>query len=118
MQPPFHSTLSPLQYDVNGAGAAGGGGEYEVQTGFGWSNGVVIEFMGLFGDKLIAGGGGERSGEEDESEAESAVAKAESDDLFDASKLFKEKIELNTHFDAEGGKSKLVKRYSKKKSFK
>ena len=32
-----------LKYDVNGAGAAGGGGEYEVQTGFGWSNGVVIE---------------------------------------------------------------------------
>ncbi len=43
----------PLQYDAVSTGTAGGGGEYEVQTGFGWSNGVVIEFMNLFGDELL-----------------------------------------------------------------
>ncbi len=29
-------------------------GEYEVQTGFGWTNGVIIDFMVLFGDDLIS----------------------------------------------------------------
>ena len=31
-----------IQYNVNETGSAGGGGEYDVQTGFGWTNGVVI----------------------------------------------------------------------------
>ena len=26
-------------------GLPGGGGEYPVQTGFGWSNGVILEFL-------------------------------------------------------------------------
>ena len=30
------------KYNVNEMGNAGGGGEYDVQTGFGWTNGVVI----------------------------------------------------------------------------
>ncbi len=42
-----------MQYHANKLGSAGGGGEYEVQTGFGWSNGVVIEFMAIFGDELL-----------------------------------------------------------------
>ena len=55
----------------------------------------------MFGDQLIAG-------DQNNTGSESALVKT--DDLYDASKLFKEKIELNTHFDAAGGKSKLVKR--------
>jgi len=42
------------KYNVNDIGSAGGGGEYEVQTGFGWTNGVIIDFMVLFGDDLIS----------------------------------------------------------------
>ena len=45
--------LSPRQYNVNDSGSAGGGGEYEVQTGFGWTNGVVIDFLVPFGDELL-----------------------------------------------------------------
>ena len=30
------------KYNVVDSGSAGGGGEYDVQTGFGWTNGVVI----------------------------------------------------------------------------
>ena len=29
-------------------GQGGGGGEYNVQTGFGWTNGVVLEFLNTF----------------------------------------------------------------------
>jgi len=29
-------------------------GEYEVQTGFGWTNGVIIDFMVIFGDDLLS----------------------------------------------------------------
>ena len=34
-------------------GRSGGGGEYEVQTGFGWTNGVLVEFMAVYGDSLL-----------------------------------------------------------------
>ena len=37
---------------MNASGSAGGGGEYDVQTGFGWTNGVVIDFMVTFGDEV------------------------------------------------------------------
>ena len=30
----------------------GGGGEYEVQLGFGWTNGVVLDFMDMYSDRL------------------------------------------------------------------
>lgn len=33
-------------------GSAGGGGEYEVVIGFGWTNGVVLDFLSRYGDKL------------------------------------------------------------------
>uniref|UniRef100_A0A6N2JX87 Trehalase n=1 Tax=Salix viminalis TaxID=40686 RepID=A0A6N2JX87_SALVM len=33
------------KYDVQKCGAFGGGGEYIPQTGFGWSNGVVLTFL-------------------------------------------------------------------------
>ena len=71
------------------SGEAGGGGEYDVQTGFGWSNGVVFEFIALFGDELL---------------------ETDADRDFDSA--FKEEIDLNTHFDVGGGKSKLLKKDS------
>ncbi|GKV53286.1 hypothetical protein SLEP1_g59818 [Rubroshorea leprosula] len=37
------------KYDVEKCGESGGGGEYVVQTGFGWSNGVVLAFLEEFG---------------------------------------------------------------------
>ncbi|KAD5316827.1 hypothetical protein E3N88_16773 [Mikania micrantha] len=37
------------KYDVCKCGEFGGGGEYVPQTGFGWSNGVVLTFLEEFG---------------------------------------------------------------------
>ncbi|KAK8655138.1 hypothetical protein V6N13_107728 [Hibiscus sabdariffa] len=37
------------KYDVEKCGDYGGGGEYIPQTGFGWSNGVVLAFLEEFG---------------------------------------------------------------------
>nr|GEY97235.1 probable trehalase isoform X1 [Tanacetum cinerariifolium] len=37
------------KYDVSKCGDFGGGGEYVPQTGFGWSNGVVLAFLEEFG---------------------------------------------------------------------
>ncbi len=34
-------------------GKAGEGGEYDVQLGFGWTNGVLLEFIDNYGDGLI-----------------------------------------------------------------
>ncbi|RNA16786.1 Neutral trehalase [Brachionus plicatilis] len=34
-------------------GQRGAGGEYEVQSGFGWTNGVVLRLIEVFGDKLM-----------------------------------------------------------------
>ena len=34
-------------------GLPGGGGEYDTVVGFGWSNGVVLDFMDRYGDRLI-----------------------------------------------------------------
>ncbi|XP_050670885.1 trehalase-like [Leptidea sinapis] len=42
------------KYDVESPGKIGGGGEYVVQTGFGWSNGVVLEFLEKYGSKISA----------------------------------------------------------------
>ncbi len=41
------------KYDPIKVGSAGGGGEYEVQTGFGWTNGVLIDFITKYGDDLV-----------------------------------------------------------------
>ncbi|KAJ8280272.1 hypothetical protein GJAV_G00052590 [Gymnothorax javanicus] len=46
------------KYDVSGDGKPGGGGEYEVQLGFGWTNGVAIQLLDQFGDRLISGSAG------------------------------------------------------------
>ncbi|THU74325.1 hypothetical protein C4D60_Mb04t32170 [Musa balbisiana] len=37
------------KYDIEACGKIGGGGEYKPQTGFGWSNGVVLAFLEEFG---------------------------------------------------------------------
>ncbi|CAJ1937202.1 unnamed protein product [Sphenostylis stenocarpa] len=37
------------KYDVEHCGEFGGGGEYVPQTGFGWTNGVVLAFLEEFG---------------------------------------------------------------------
>ncbi|XP_055369817.1 trehalase isoform X2 [Betta splendens] len=44
------------KYDVNGDGKPGGGGEYEVQLGFGWTNGVALQLLNQYGDRLSSGG--------------------------------------------------------------
>jgi alpha,alpha-trehalase len=36
------------KYDIEAAGA-GGGGEYQTQTGFGWTNGVTADFIDAYG---------------------------------------------------------------------
>ncbi|KAE8592408.1 hypothetical protein XENTR_v10018747 [Xenopus tropicalis] len=43
------------KYDVEGDGKPGGGGEYEVQVGFGWSNGVVLQLLERYKTQLTAG---------------------------------------------------------------
>ena len=37
-------------------GLAGGGGEYDVQEGFGWSNGVIMHFLSKHGHSLVSKG--------------------------------------------------------------
>ncbi|XP_075404901.1 trehalase isoform X2 [Tenrec ecaudatus] len=43
------------KYDVNSGGQPGGGGEYEVQEGFGWTNGVVLMLLDRYGNRLTSG---------------------------------------------------------------
>lgn len=43
-----------FQYDATVSGGHGGGGEYEVQQGFGWTNGIIMELLEMFGDRLTA----------------------------------------------------------------
>lgn len=41
------------KYDVREVGKRGRGGEYEVQSGFGWTNGVILSLIDTFGDDLL-----------------------------------------------------------------
>ncbi|XP_015377150.1 PREDICTED: trehalase-like [Diuraphis noxia] len=50
------------KYDVLASGETGGGGEYTPQTGFGWTNGVVFEFLNRWGDTVSNGTNGCSSG--------------------------------------------------------
>ncbi|XP_053728194.1 trehalase [Synchiropus splendidus] len=45
------------KYDVTGDGKPGGGGEYEVQLGFGWTNGVALQLLDRYGASLTSSGG-------------------------------------------------------------
>ncbi|CAF1111277.1 unnamed protein product [Brachionus calyciflorus] len=40
------------KYEADELGAYGGGGEYIVQEGFGWTNGVVVKLLDWFGDEI------------------------------------------------------------------
>lgn len=40
------------QYSADTLGGHGGGGEYDVQIGFGWTNGVIIDNLAKYGDIL------------------------------------------------------------------
>ncbi|XP_055348794.1 trehalase-like isoform X2 [Paramacrobiotus metropolitanus] len=40
------------KYDVNDPGKYGGGGEYQVQEGFGWTNGGILRLIELFPGEL------------------------------------------------------------------
>jgi alpha,alpha-trehalase len=35
-------------------GCAGGGGEYEVVVGFGWTNGVILDFLKKYGMRMVS----------------------------------------------------------------
>lgn len=41
------------KYNAKEAGGRGFGGEYEIQTGFGWTNGTIFALIDTFGDKLL-----------------------------------------------------------------
>lgn len=41
------------KYDATVVGGHGGGGEYEVQLGFGWTNGVIMELLDRYGGQLV-----------------------------------------------------------------
>lgn len=40
------------KYDATRFGGFGGGGEYVVQTGFGWTNGVIMALLNRYGDTM------------------------------------------------------------------
>lgn len=42
------------KYDAEQPGKYGGGGEYVVQAGFGWTNGVILELLNTYGQSLKA----------------------------------------------------------------
>jgi alpha,alpha-trehalase len=42
------------KYDSTVYGTTGGGGEYVPQTGFGWTNGVILSLLSIYGDRLTA----------------------------------------------------------------
>lgn len=43
------------KYTATEFGVPGGGGEYQVQTGFGWSNGAVLDMLDKYAAKLNSG---------------------------------------------------------------
>lgn len=42
------------KYDATEIGGHGGGGEYDTQIGFGWSNGVIMELLDIYGAEIGA----------------------------------------------------------------
>ncbi|CAF0707031.1 unnamed protein product [Brachionus calyciflorus] len=41
------------KYNALNSGKRGAGGEYEVQSGFGWTNGVALKLIEIFQDKIL-----------------------------------------------------------------
>ncbi|CAG0896196.1 unnamed protein product [Darwinula stevensoni] len=64
----FRTTKAMFEkYDSMKQGYPGHGGEYDVQVGFGWTNGVALEFLARYGHRLstdlaAVSGGGARGG--------------------------------------------------------
>ncbi|KAL0840923.1 hypothetical protein ABMA28_014720 [Loxostege sticticalis] len=56
------------KYDAEVPGKFGGGGEYTVQTGFGWTNGCVLEFLAKYGRQMTAEDGSSSTRDDIESE--------------------------------------------------
>ncbi|XP_030381998.1 trehalase isoform X2 [Scaptodrosophila lebanonensis] len=53
----YRETRSMFEkYDAEKFGGHGGGGEYDVQKGFGWTNGVIIEWLAKYGRELSISG--------------------------------------------------------------
>uniref|UniRef100_A0A915J566 Trehalase n=1 Tax=Romanomermis culicivorax TaxID=13658 RepID=A0A915J566_ROMCU len=53
----YQNTSSMYEkYNVEAPQRAGGGGEYDVQVGFGWTNGVVLDLLRQYGDRLFYNG--------------------------------------------------------------
>lgn len=46
------------QYSADELGGYGGGGEYQVQAGFGWTNGVILDFLQMYGGRMSAAAAG------------------------------------------------------------
>ncbi|KAK4872290.1 hypothetical protein RN001_016414 [Aquatica leii] len=45
----FNQTHTMFEkYDATVVGVSGGGGEYDIQWGFGWTNGVILDFLDRF----------------------------------------------------------------------
>lgn len=42
------------KFSISDIDSAGRGGEYTVQAGFGWTNGVALYIASLYGDTLVA----------------------------------------------------------------
>jgi len=42
-----------FKYDASSLRKIGGGGEYDIQIGFGWTNSVVLDFLNMYGDRLV-----------------------------------------------------------------
>ena len=42
------------KYDATSITKIGGGGEYEVQLGFGWTNGVILDFLDMYCNRLTS----------------------------------------------------------------
>jgi alpha,alpha-trehalase len=53
----LNSEISLLysQYNAENPGKYGGGGDYKVQSGFGWTNGVIMELLNTYGSVLTSG---------------------------------------------------------------
>lgn len=43
------------KFNVSVQGAPGGGGEYDIQVGFGWTNGVILDLLQRYPDELVSG---------------------------------------------------------------
>lgn len=44
------------KYSATDPGSRGAGGEYDVQEGFGWTNGAILDLLSMYGDRLSVPG--------------------------------------------------------------